>query len=274
MTREINDLMTEALDKAKELVTGDRQKDYGTPEESFNRIAALWTDYLDVKITAEDAAIMMALLKIARLRGGRKTPDTYHDLLGYGAIACALHAEDELLMASAQAHPFAGMKWRSWPEYEAAENPVNGAEKKDEDSKAGLAALVAAALGGFGFGAAKEPGEEFRKLLRAVPIDTPGTEQLWLAWQDGMRYGQENCQLPDGWQLVPKEPTEEMLKEAGNTNLKAPAEAYEAIYKVMLYRAPSHPLFQRQDEIRKMKEQMDETCSQMEKKLREENSNG
>lgn len=95
MSEDINALMAEALDKAKELVTGERQKDYGTPRESFSRIAYLWMSFLDVNITAEDAAIMMALLKIARLRGGRKTPDTYHDLLGYGAIAYALRPHPE-----------------------------------------------------------------------------------------------------------------------------------------------------------------------------------
>lgn len=122
MSRGINELMVEALEKVKELVTGDRQKDYGTPEESFDRIASLWTAWLDVKITAEDAAIMMALLKIARLRGGRKTPDAYHDLLGYGAIAYGLHAEEEAQMAKAQAHPFAGMKWQPWRECEMEGN--------------------------------------------------------------------------------------------------------------------------------------------------------
>lgn len=38
---------------------------------------------------------MMALLKIARSAGGKKTNDTYYDLLGYGAIAYALRTPDK-----------------------------------------------------------------------------------------------------------------------------------------------------------------------------------
>lgn len=199
MSRDINELMVEALEKAKELVTGDRQKDYGTPEESFTRIAYLWTAWLDVKITAEDAAIMMALLKIARLRGGRKTPDTYHDLLGYGAIAYALRAEEEAQMAKAQAHPFAGMKWEPWRDCEMAENPVT-----DNKQTIITPGLVAAGVGA---------------LMRDC----------------------SSVHIPDGWRLVPEEPTEEMLNEAvcGMSVQESPG-FYSAIYKAMLDKAPAY----------------------------------
>ncbi|MCM1516244.1 MAG: DUF6378 domain-containing protein [Paraprevotella sp.] len=85
-----NDRMIQALDTAKSLVTGNRQEDYGTPEENFGMIARLWSGYLDHEITAEQVAVLMSLLKIARLANGKKTDDTYYDLLGYGAIAFAL----------------------------------------------------------------------------------------------------------------------------------------------------------------------------------------
>ena len=84
MTRE------EILNKAKECVCGQREQDYGTPESNFQLIADLWNDYLgfvdhDYDITPTDVAMMMALLKIARIKNGGGTGDSFVDLAGYAA---------------------------------------------------------------------------------------------------------------------------------------------------------------------------------------------
>ena len=72
--------------EASKCVCGDRQRDYGTPEDNFATIAKLWNAYLgDNVCDANDVAMMMALLKIARIRTGAKTPDSYIDLAGYAA---------------------------------------------------------------------------------------------------------------------------------------------------------------------------------------------
>lgn len=39
------------LTKAISCVCGDRERDYGTPEDNFGTIARLWTVYLDTAIT-------------------------------------------------------------------------------------------------------------------------------------------------------------------------------------------------------------------------------
>lgn len=78
---------TDILDKANKCVCGDREQDYGSPENNFKLIAALWGDYLREHITALDVAMMMALLKIARACGGNYHPDNYVDLAGYAACA-------------------------------------------------------------------------------------------------------------------------------------------------------------------------------------------
>ena len=79
----------EILDKAKECVCGQRQQDYGNPEDNFALIADLWTTYMnktDLFFTSKDVA-MMALLKVARIRTGKGTRDSYVDLAGYAACA-------------------------------------------------------------------------------------------------------------------------------------------------------------------------------------------
>lgn len=76
----------EILDAAKACVCGQREEDYGTPEDNFNLISRLWNAYLGDNVTdAHDVAMMMALLKIARIRAGRRTGDSYVDLAGYAA---------------------------------------------------------------------------------------------------------------------------------------------------------------------------------------------
>lgn len=74
----------DTLKAAAECVCGSREEDYGSPEDNFSVIAALWTAYTGTDVTPKDVAMMMALLKIARAKAGSK-PDTYIDLAGYAA---------------------------------------------------------------------------------------------------------------------------------------------------------------------------------------------
>lgn len=86
---------SDILDKAKACVCGDREQDYGKPENSFGVIASLWTTYLGNalvnpdhepgRITAKDVAVMLSLLKIARIATGHAKSDNWIDLAGYAA---------------------------------------------------------------------------------------------------------------------------------------------------------------------------------------------
>lgn len=80
---------SEILEAAQTCVCGDREQDYGSPEDNFKRIADLWNIYLGerlcVNIDAEDVAAMLALLKIARIASGNAKKDNWVDLAGYAA---------------------------------------------------------------------------------------------------------------------------------------------------------------------------------------------
>ena len=80
----------EILDAAKKIVAGDREKQYGKPEDNFAVIAEFWTTYIGHPISSEDVAIMMALLKIARIRSGIYKADSFVDLCGYASIAAEI----------------------------------------------------------------------------------------------------------------------------------------------------------------------------------------
>ena len=74
----------ECLETAEHMVNGDREHDYGTPEDNFKTIAGLWSAYLGKEISSLDVAMLMALMKIARIKAGTK-PDSFVDLAGYAA---------------------------------------------------------------------------------------------------------------------------------------------------------------------------------------------
>ena len=88
---------SEILKRADEIINGQREQDYGSAERNFGLIGQLWTVYLDHLVTAQDVANLMCLFKIARIKTGRGTEDSYIDACGYmacgGEIATAAKGE-------------------------------------------------------------------------------------------------------------------------------------------------------------------------------------
>ena len=82
---------SDILKAAEKCVCGQREQDYGSPESNFQLIADLWNGYLGFmdhpqdQIRATDVAMMMALLKIARIKNGGGSGDSFVDLAGYAA---------------------------------------------------------------------------------------------------------------------------------------------------------------------------------------------
>lgn len=90
------------LAAAEKCVCGDREQDYGSPEDNFRTIADLWEIYLrrkcvspdaEVIVYPEDVAAMMALMKIARIVNGSAKADNWVDLAGYAACGGELEGE-------------------------------------------------------------------------------------------------------------------------------------------------------------------------------------
>lgn len=73
------------LDDAKHAVCGDRDKQYGSPENSFERIARLWSAYLNRPLLTSDVANMMILFKVGRNITGEPKVDNWVDIAGYAA---------------------------------------------------------------------------------------------------------------------------------------------------------------------------------------------
>lgn len=82
------------LKEAEKCVCGHREQDYGTPEDNFSRIAEFWATYKGVEFSPIDVAIMMALLKVARIANNPGHMDNYVDGCGYFCVGGELSASE------------------------------------------------------------------------------------------------------------------------------------------------------------------------------------
>jgi len=86
------------LDEASELTHQSRNTAYGNPEDNFRNIANLWNAYLQAKgpgicvgdmpclsVSVHDVAVMMILMKTARLATNPNHHDSCVDIAGYAA---------------------------------------------------------------------------------------------------------------------------------------------------------------------------------------------
>lgn len=98
-------IRAEILEAARRRVCGEREGEYGTPERNFDTIARLWTAYLNARVpdngfrgtllvTPKDVAMMMALLKVARISTSDKA-DSFVDLAGYAACGGEIAIREE-----------------------------------------------------------------------------------------------------------------------------------------------------------------------------------
>lgn len=78
------------LEEAHKIIYGDREKTYGRPSKNLETIAKVWQAYLDARgdapLAHKDVAVMMILLKAARLANDQGHRDSVVDICGYAAL--------------------------------------------------------------------------------------------------------------------------------------------------------------------------------------------
>ena len=76
------------INRVEQKVIGDAR------EDSFDEIAALWSVYLGHPVIGEDVAMMMILLKVARVMKCVSIDDSLVDIAGYAACAAEIWEND------------------------------------------------------------------------------------------------------------------------------------------------------------------------------------
>lgn len=84
------------LDTAKSHISGDREKEYGSPYLNLNCANEFINTYLKYNGTKPlDVCIIMTLVKLARIATGQHKDDNYVDACGYLALGAEMGGMNE-----------------------------------------------------------------------------------------------------------------------------------------------------------------------------------
>ena len=78
------------LDRVKNMLNGEKAEEYGDPQAMFRNISQRW---FDVDDAGTEVALMMAELKIERIKHDRTKEDSYLDAIAYLVMALAFMQE-------------------------------------------------------------------------------------------------------------------------------------------------------------------------------------
>ena len=81
---------SDALRAAHQLVSENRNAEYGEPAVNFLRTAVLWNTTFGWDVSPADVALAMTLVKVSRLSHDRAQQDGWIDIAGYAAIGAEL----------------------------------------------------------------------------------------------------------------------------------------------------------------------------------------
>ena len=82
VTYQMEQAEPDILEEALRITKGDRQAQYGPPDQDFARTAAMWSAWKGVEFEPRDVAIFMILLKTSREKHQKKR-DNWVDIAGY-----------------------------------------------------------------------------------------------------------------------------------------------------------------------------------------------
>lgn len=106
------------LEEAQEIIYGDREKTYGSPDKNLKLIAEYWTTYINhkrgeiVDLDVNDVCVMMVLLKLSRLSNSPDHRDSKVDTAGY--IALMQRVQDHYKKSIIPLTP----EWGPWIEWD------------------------------------------------------------------------------------------------------------------------------------------------------------
>ena len=93
-----NDPRAEVLSGAISCVLKNRNNSYGEPEDNFERIITLWNAWMKVRqggeFTKADQAVMMIMVKLARIAEAPAHLDSWTDTAGYAACGYRCAKQD------------------------------------------------------------------------------------------------------------------------------------------------------------------------------------
>ena len=76
----------DTLEKALDIIQGDRHNEYGPAQDHFKEAASVWSLILKQEVTSAQVILCLAALKLVRLSTKNNHQDSWVDLAGYAAL--------------------------------------------------------------------------------------------------------------------------------------------------------------------------------------------
>ena len=83
----------ETLKQSIDIITGQREEDYGDAHKNFSNVAGLWSIVLGTKVQPWQVAVMLLQLKVARIIKTPTHDDSWIDAAGYIGLGAELATE-------------------------------------------------------------------------------------------------------------------------------------------------------------------------------------
>lgn len=93
------------LDKAKELINGDRKSVYGDAATEFGKVADAWNAIFGWNVRVEQVPQAMAVLKMIRLQNSPDHIDSWIDIAGYTALGAETALRETIKVAPRPPEP-------------------------------------------------------------------------------------------------------------------------------------------------------------------------
>ena len=84
----------ETLEKALDIIQGDRHNEYGPAQGHFKEAASVWSLIMKKEVTASQVILCLAALKLVRLSTKNDHQDSWVDLAGYAALGNEVSSVD------------------------------------------------------------------------------------------------------------------------------------------------------------------------------------
>lgn len=85
MTSIPNEIEQSINQEAEQIINGPRRDSYGPADESFKKIATMWSVILNAKVSPRQVALMMIAFKVVR-DSNKANRDNLVDIAGYAGL--------------------------------------------------------------------------------------------------------------------------------------------------------------------------------------------
>ena len=88
-------IRSQILSRASDIINGNREDTYGTPQQNFACVAKIWSAILGIEISPAQVCLCMVGVKLGRAATGKiDHEDNYTDMAGFAGLGAEVSKND------------------------------------------------------------------------------------------------------------------------------------------------------------------------------------